>query len=162
MVTRRHPDSLRHSEPGEGLSTSSWIAAFKRRRRRQRLIGTALFWIGLALLAVDMTTTFPTPLRGQYATWWLLVAGAGAGLWMHSKRLPLEETIELARQWNGELKVTDVTSELNVTLETAERALAKLVRRGYSRRIDAGDTRVYIFPDVKAAVVSRPGDDVKK
>lgn len=67
------------------------LIAFKKDRRRKRLVGVVLFWGGLALLVLDMTTTFPTPLQGQYAVWWLLVVALGAGLWMASKRLTLEE-----------------------------------------------------------------------
>ena len=82
---------------GAGFS----LVAFKKGRRRKRLCGTIVFWGGLALLILDMMTTFPTPVRGQYAVWWLLVVALGAVLWMTAKRLPLEETIEVAKYCRG-------------------------------------------------------------
>ena len=131
------------------------MIVFKKTRRRQRRCGVVLFWAGLALLILDMMTGFPTPVRGQYAVWWLLVVALGAALWMTSKRLPMEETIEVAKYCHGELKVTDLTSELNVTLDTAERVLMALTRRGYAKIEDRGETRVWVFPDVKASISSQ-------
>lgn len=133
------------------------LIAFKKSRRRKRLWGIVLVWGGLALLILDMMTTFPTPVRGQYAVWWLLVVALGAALWMTAKRLPLEETIEVAKYCRGELKVTDLTSELNVTLDTAERILMALTRKGYAKIEDRGDTRVWLFPDVKASMSGQSG-----
>ena len=99
---------------------------FGKGRRRKRLAGIILFWGGLALLVLDMTTSFPTPVRGQYAAWWLPVMAAGTGLWLLAKRLPLEEAIIVAKYCRGELTVTDLTGELNVTIGTAERILEAL------------------------------------
>ena len=135
------------------------LIAFKKSRRRKRLYGIVLFWGGLAVLILDMMTSFPTPVRGQYAVWWALVVALGAALWMTSKRLPLEEAIEVSKYCRGELKVTDLTSELNVTLDTAERILGALTRKGYAKIEDRADTRVWVFPDVKASMSGQPGHD---
>ena len=135
------------------------LTAFKKGRRRKRLCGIALFWGGLALLILDMMTSFPTPIRGQYAVWWVLVVALGAALWMISKRLPLEETIEVAKYCHGELKVTDLTGELNVTLDTAVRILTALARKGYAKIEDRGDTRVWVFPGMKASISAPSGQD---
>jgi len=135
------------------------LIAFKKDRRRKRLCGVVLFWGGLAVLILDMMTSFPTPVRGQYAVWWLLVVALGAALWMTSKRLPLEEAIEVSKYCQGELKVTDLTSELNVTLDTAEKILAALARKGYAKIEDRPDTRVWVFPDVKASRSDSSGID---
>ena len=135
------------------------MIAFKKSRRRKRLCGIVLFWGGLAVLILDMMTSFPTPVRGQYAVWWVLVVALGAALWMASKRLPLEEAIEVSKYCRGELKVTDLTSELNVTLNTAERILAALTRKGYAKIEDRADTRVWVFPDVKASMSGQSGHD---
>ena len=112
-----------------------------------------MFWLGLLLLMTDMTTNFPTPVKGQYGLYWLVVVVAGAWFWIASKRLPLEETIEIAREpmFFGELRVTELTGELNISLETAERILDALVRKGYARVEDRGETRVWVFPEVKEA-----------
>ncbi len=133
------------------------MIAFKESRRRKRLCGVVLFWGALAVLILDMMTSFPTPVRGQYAVWWVLVVALGAALWMTSKRLPLEEAIEVSKYCRGELKVTDLTSELNVTLDTAERILAALTRKGYAKIEDRADTRVWVFPDVKESMSARSG-----
>ena len=76
----------------------------------------------------------------------------GEALWITSRRLPLEEAIEVSKYCHGELKVADLTSELNVTLDTAERTLMVLTRKGYAKMEDRGDTRVWVFPDVKASM----------
>ena len=135
------------------------LIAFKNSRRRKRLYGIVLFWGGLAVLILDMLTSFPTPVRGQYAVWWVLVVALGAALWMTSKRLPLEEAIEVSKYCHGELKVTDLTSELNVTLDTSERILTALGRKGYAKIEDRAGTRVWVFPDVKASMRDRSGID---
>ena len=129
------------------------LLQFKRKRARRRVVGALLFWGGLLLLLVDMTTMFPTPIRGQYALWWLVVVAGGVWFWVASKRLPLEETIEIAKEpmYFGELRVTELTGELNISLETAESILQALVRKGYARLEDRGETRVWVFPDVKGA-----------
>ena len=135
------------------------MIAFKKNRRQKRLCGIVVFWGGLAMLILDMMTTFPTPVRGQYAVWWVLVVALGAALWMASKRLPLEEAIEVSKYCRGELKVTDLASELNITLDTAERVLAALTRKGYAKIEDRADTRVWLFPDVKASMSDYSGID---
>ena len=129
------------------------LVEFKRKRTTRRVCGALLFWLGLLALLADMTTEFPTPARGQYALWWLIVVAFGAYVWISSRRLPLEEVIEVARQpmYFGELRVTEVTSEFNVSLETAERILIALVKKGYARIEDRGETRVWVFPEIKDA-----------
>ena len=129
------------------------LVEFKRKRAVRRVCGSLLFWLGLLALLADMTTSFPTPVKGQYALWWLVVVAFGAYVWISSRRLPLEEVIEVARQpmYFGELRVTEVTSEFNVSLETAERILMTLVKKGYARIEDRGETRVWVFPEVKDA-----------
>jgi len=131
------------------------LIQFRKNRRRKRMAGIVLFWGGLAMLVVDMTTNFPTPVHGAYAAWWVLVIVGGAVLWLAAKRLPLEQTIEVSKYCHGELRVTDLTAELNVTIDTAERILQKLERKGYARSEDRGDVRVWVFPDVQAAIRQR-------
>lgn len=137
------------------MSVGFSLNEFRRGRRRMRILGKVLFWGGLALVLLDMSTPFPTPMRGQYAVWWLIVVAAGVGFWLSAKRLPLEQTLEVAKYCHGELKVTDLTSELNVTLGTAEKILAALSRKGYARKEDRGETQVWVFPDVKDEIRRR-------
>ena len=119
------------------------------------MAGIVLFWGGLAMLMVDMTSSFPTPVRGKYAAWWVIVIAVGAVLWIASKRLPLEQTIEVSKYCHGELRVTDLTAELNVTIDTAERILQKLQRKGYAQAEDRGGVRVWVFPDIQADIRQR-------
>ena len=129
------------------------LLRFKRKRATQRRIGAVAFWGGLFLLVADMTTSFPTPVRGQYGLLWLAPVLTGGWMWFASKRLPLEETVEIARDpsYFGELRVTELTGELNVSLDTAERILTVLERKGYARREDRGEISVWVFPEVKDA-----------
>lgn len=131
------------------------LIEFKKQRRIKRLSGILLFWGALAIFILDATTTFPTPIRGKYAVGWLIIVAIGAVLWIISKRLPLEQTIEVSKYCHGELKVTDITSELNVTIGTAERILGALERKGYAKPEDRGDVRVWIFPEVKVSIQER-------
>ena len=135
------------------------VREFRLGRRRKRRAGKLLFWGGLALLILDMTTSFPTPACGAYAAWWLIASAIGAGLWISSKRLPLEEPIEVSKYCRGELRVSDLTSELHVTIATAERILAALERKGYARREDRGDTRVWVFPETAGAATRHSHSD---
>jgi Fic family protein len=99
-------------------------------------------------MLVDLTTDWPTPIRGQYVALELGVVVLGAGLYVASKRLPLEETLEVAWMNAGELTVADVTHALNVTLDTAGRILGTLQHRGMARMDQRGDSRVWVFPDI--------------
>lgn len=129
------------------------LTDFKRRRALQRLLGKLMFWGGLLLLLAGVTGALPRPLRGKRAMWWLIVVGVGAWSWISSRRLPLEETVEIAKdpKYFGELRVTELTSELNVSLENAEDILMALVKKGYARVEQRGETRVWVFPDIKSA-----------
>ncbi len=131
------------------------LIQFRKDRRRKRLAGIGMFWGGLAMLMLDMTTSFPTRVHGAYASWWVLVIAAGAVVWIASKRLPLEQTIEVAKYCYGELRVTDLTAELNVTIDTAERILRKLEKKGYARAEDRDEVRVWVFPDIQALLRRR-------
>lgn len=126
------------------------LEEFRRKRRRQTFWGVLLFWGGLVLLGLDMTTPFPTPTRGAFAALWLPVVAAGAVLYIAGKRLPLEETIRIARKrdYAGELHATDLTCELHCTLDTAERILEALQRKGYARLDTRGEGHVWVFPDL--------------
>jgi predicted ArsR family transcriptional regulator len=86
--------------------------------------------------------------------WWVVVIGAGAVLWLLSKKLPTSETLDIAREHQGELRVTDLTSELNVTLGTARKILTRLEEQGYARaevRTDSGgeNYQVWVFPEIR-------------
>ena len=63
--------------------------------------------------------------------------------------------VAAAKYCRGELKITDLTGELNVTLDTSERILMALTRKGHANIEDRGDTRVWVFPDVKASMSAR-------
>lgn len=139
-------DPGRRGSKGKDMGFS--LIEFKRGRRRKRMAGILLFWGGIAMLMLDMATPFPTPMRGQFAAWWLIVIAVGAAFWITSKRLPLEETIEVAKYCRGELKVPDLTSELNVTLDTAERILCALERKGYARMEQRDEMHVWVFPGI--------------
>lgn len=130
------------------------LEQFKNRRRRMNKWGMRLFWGGLGFMALDMMTPFPTHLRGAFAVWWVVVIGAGAVLWLLSKKLPTSETLDIAREHQGELRVTDLTSELNVTTGTARKILTRLEEDGYARaevHTDSGGENylVWVFPEIR-------------
>ena len=160
MIAEGGPTRFKGVEParrdkGKAKRMGFSLIEFKRNRRRKRIAGVSLFWGALAMLLLDATTNFPTPVHGKYASWWLIVAAVGAGLWIASKRLPLEQTFEISKYCRGELKVSDLTSELNVTIETAERIFAALERKGYAKLETRDDVHVWIFPEIKAAMAQR-------
>ena len=126
---------------------------FKAKRALNNKLGLIMFWGGLLMLLVDMTTAFPTPARGQYALWWLIIVAVGSYFWFESKKLPLEETLEIAAKYRGVLRIPQVVSELEVTIETAERildALAKRKRAAPEKRPKdpKGYEAVWIFHDL--------------
>lgn len=124
------------------------LATFRRKRNLLRTFGMILWWGGLAFMLLDFTTDWPTPVRGAYVAFELCVLAVGAGLYIASKRLPLEETLEAAWMSEGELTVADVTHTLCVTIDTAERILAVLQQKGLARMDQRGDSRVWVFPDI--------------
>ena len=127
------------------------LSDFRNKRHTKHLIGLIGFWGGLILLCLDMTTSFPTPERGAYAIWWVPIIVIGAYFYIISRRLPLEEVIEIAsdQKYNGELRVHDVVHELGVNIGTAERILYALERKGYASVENREDTQVWVFPDSK-------------
>lgn len=129
------------------------LTKFKARRALYHKLGLGLFWGGLLLLLIDMTTAFPTPVYGQYALWWLIVVGLGAYFWHESKKLPLEETLEIAARYRGVLRVPQLVTELNVTIDTAERILDALTRRKYAApekhpKDPKGYETIWVFHDL--------------
>jgi hypothetical protein len=129
------------------------LEKFREQRLRKKRLGAWGFWTSTVLLVLDLTTPLPTVERGAFLFVWLALMGIFAGTYILGSRLPLEETIEVARLHNNQLLVTDVTRELNVTLATAERILAKLVEKGIAIRTNSPDDlgiTVYIFPELKA------------
>jgi hypothetical protein len=124
------------------------LESFRRTRRLLRRSGLVVWWGALAFMLLDFTTDWPTPVRGQYVAFEACILALGAGLYIASKRLPLEETLEVAWMNEGELTVADVTHTLYVTLDTAERILGALQHRGLARMDQRGDSRVWVFPDI--------------
>ncbi len=130
------------------------LEQFKKKRRRLGKWGRRLFWGGLVFMALDMMTPFPTPVRGAFAAWWVFVIGAGAVCYLLSQRLPTSETLDIAKEHQGELRVSDLTSELQVTTGTARKILTSLEKEGYAKaeiRTDSGgqNYQVWVFPEIR-------------
>ena len=122
-------------------------AYFRKKRKRKQKWGLILFWGGLLMLLLDITTPFPTPVRGAFALWWLIAVAAGAFVYMQSRRLLVEETVILAGNHDGEWKITDEVSELNISLGTASRILYSLERAEMACLEQRGDIHVWVFPE---------------
>jgi len=108
-------------------------------------IGGIGFWGGALFLLIDMCTPFPTPARGAYAMWWLLVIGtAGAG-WLFSRRLPVEETLALAEEHGGELTIPVVSRELGLPVGMATRTLEATCECAEAEVVETGRSRTWFF-----------------
>jgi len=116
------------------------------------------FFGGLAMLVVDWSMPFPTPVRGAYTTWWLIPIGLGVWCYIKANRLPIFETLMIAERENGELTVTELTTTLGIDGEDAERTLIALEDKSYSKSEKRGDAVVWIFPDIVAN--RKPIEDV--
>lgn len=127
------------------------LQEFKAKRNTYKWIGVCVFIGGLIFLVLDMETNFPTPVRGAYAMYWILIVVVGAEIWAYSKHLPLEETIGLADtpQHRGELRITEIINEMRVDISTAEKIVRKLEKKGYVICELRGDITVWVFPNIK-------------
>ena len=124
---------------------STVIEKYKGKRLLHEKLGVLGFWGGAMLLLVDMTTPFPTPARGAYAMWWLLVVLAAGAMWLRSRRLPVEETLRLAEQHGGELTVPIVSRELGLSVEMADKTLEAVVAYGEAEEIETGQSCTWFF-----------------
>ena len=122
------------------------IATGYRQKRKSYLRLSALgVWGGLLLLLLDMTTPFPTPARGAFAMWWLLVIGAGAVMWVMLRRLPLEATLQLAEVSKGVLTVPAVSRAMGLPLDMAETTLDALCECDQAEKVNTGRSTAWIF-----------------
>ncbi len=130
------------------MSTSTRIIAYKAKRKLLRMIGALGFWGGALLLLLDVTTPFPTPIRGGYAMWWLLVVAGGAVVWVLSRRLPNVELIDLAEMHNGELSIPTVMQEMSLPASMALAALEAIADEDLASEQQVGKQRIWTFPGV--------------
>jgi hypothetical protein len=131
------------------MATSVRITAFKARRKLLRTTGGLGFWGGVLFLLLDVTTPFPTPVRGAYATWWLLVVAGGAVFWALSRRLPNLELIDLAEMHDGELSIPIVMQKLSLPPSMAAASLEAIVDDDLASEKQVSGQRVWIFPGVE-------------
>jgi hypothetical protein len=122
--------------------------AFKAKRKVLRMTGAIGFWGGSLFLLLDVTTPFPTPVRGAYAMWWLLVVALGAVLWILSRRLPNLELIDLAEMHNGELSIPTVMQEMSLPLSMATAALEQIGDDDLADEKQVGKQRIWVFHGV--------------
>jgi hypothetical protein len=127
------------------MATSTRIIAFKARRKLLRSIGGLAFWGGAIFLLLDVTTPFPTPVRGAYASWWLLVVAAGAVVWVLSRKLPSLELLDLAEMHNGELSIPTVMQELSLPQSMAAAALEAIAEEDLASEKQSGKQRIWTF-----------------
>ena len=127
------------------MATSARITAYKAKRKLLRMTGAIGFWGGALFLLLDVTTPFPTPARGAYAMWWLLVVAAGAVIWVLSRKLPNLEIIDLAEMHNGELSIPTVMQELSLPPSMAATALEALAGDDLARETQVGKQRIWVF-----------------
>jgi hypothetical protein len=127
-------------------------SAYRSRRRRRLRAAYLVTLVSVVLFLLDMTTPFPTPVRGPFALWWVI--GVIAGGWLHTRagRLPIEEALLVARdaRYAGELQVTDLVSEFEIEIGAAEQTLALLEARGYATVAVRDDAQLWRFPEAIA------------
>ena len=145
------------------MATRTRIMAFKARRKLLRMIGAIGFWGGAIFLLLDVTTSFPTPVRGAYATWWLLVVGAGAVIWVLSRKLPTVELIDLAQRHNGRLSIPTVMQELSLPSSMAAAALEGMVSDDLAGETQVDEQRIWTFHGIdKNASVQSPAPHLRQ
>lgn len=111
---------------------------FIRKRKSMQWWGVFLFWGGIALFAIDLTTPFPTRVSAQFTAVWLgLISLPGAILWIKSQSLPLAEAMEAigysrAFMTNG-LTPADLAITMGITPNTAAKILSELIKEGNAR-----------------------------
>jgi hypothetical protein len=129
------------------------LERFRAERLRKKRIGAWGFWASVVFAVLDATTPLPTAERGAFVVVSLTLMAIFAVIYGLGCRLPLEETIEIARLHDNQLKVTDLTRELNVSIDTARKILSALVQKGQAVNTTLPDefgVTVYVFPELKA------------
>lgn len=129
--------------------------AFEFRRKQSRLnaIGWILFFLGLVLILVDMTTPFPTPVQGQFALLWGIISASGIGVWVYgSKQLPTKEALQIADsdEFLGGLTAAQLSQVLNIAPDRAYLTLVMLVRIDIARIERFKDQEFFVFPEIRA------------
>lgn len=126
----------------------AWSSSmFKIQRHKNLALFFLLFVGGLLMLLIDWTTPFPTPARGGFTMWWLIVVGWGVWFYIKSTRLPIEETLELASSKRGELTLDDLTREFGISVSIAKKTLDELQRRSLTETSERGNAIVWVFRD---------------
>lgn len=129
------------------------LERFREQRLWKKRIGAWGFWASVVFAVLDATTRLPTAERGAFAFVSLTMMTIFAVIYGLGCKLPLEETIEIARLHDNQLKITDLTRELNVTIDTARKILSALVQKGQAVNTTLPDefgVTVYVFPELKA------------
>lgn len=128
---------------------------FKETRRLQRNVGIGILIASLILLIL-VPTPCPIPPRHWASAAILgLTAVLSIILIGYSKRLPINETIQLASDKGGQLTVTDVSLELNVSPDVAYKILRILEGKEIAR-VETDDSEGgsgsmhWVFPDIQS------------
>ena len=122
--------------------------AFVASRRRIKRLGWIALYGGLICLILDVTTPFPTPVRGELALGlWIPVMLLGIVLLIIGHRLPLRETLLLADRHGGVLDVPTIVREFAVDPEDGRRILEKACAKlGHAVHDDEPTgNRFYVF-----------------
>ena len=119
----------------------------------RQLLRTIGFWmvpISIGMFIIDWSSPFPTPVRGAGTIWWLFLFGAGAIIYWRSYRLPVDEMILIAPEYDGELNIPTVMQAIRCDQSTAETILKKLVERGVAKKRERAGEDIWVLPSVYA------------
>jgi hypothetical protein len=127
------------------------IAEWRKGRKASWVASMVLFWGGVLFGLLDLTTPLPTAVRGEFAFVWLAMMFMGGFWWVRSRKLPVEEILELARLHDGRLIIVDVVSELGISIEMARRALDRMVVKGFAvpGYSEESQTETFDFPGLR-------------
>jgi hypothetical protein len=130
-----------------GLKSFNYLE-FQRSRKAKRGWGISLFWSAFILTVIDLTLAFPTPNRGRFIPFALILAGIGAVLYILSKKLPLEEVLLIGSdktKYPDGIMISDLVSELRITTENAEEILTALEKKGFATVKKVKGSRIWTF-----------------
>lgn len=100
--------------------------------------GWLLFLGGVVMLALDSTTSFPTPLRGAFASYWVLFAVMGLLFLRKREKLAFVAAKKLIKS-EYRLTVDDVSRQLDLNPSDARDVMEDLVNRR-TARVKIADT----------------------
>ena len=98
---------------------------FQRQRGKWHTAFRLITGFGAIMWPIDWFTRFPTPVRGEFTCWWMIIIALGLWCGLRYRRLPYYEAWKLLRAKRG--YTADYLARLGLSLAEARRIMERFV-----------------------------------